>query len=154
MRKIFNTFGTIKVEGDGFFFHKCPSFFFARYHNEDDVRLAVAMFLQHPALRGHQPLEFSEMEKLFTVVDDGVLHWKRQCLLSLTRRNPLNLYKTAAKYACTFLKLKFIESMNGMSTRERIKQRQRASCIRVYRTMLVVYALHITFIYIFHDAKM
>ena len=59
---IFNAFGTLKVRGDGFFYHKCPSFFFARRAEDDDsVHQAVAMMLQHPALRQEQPEDFDKM---------------------------------------------------------------------------------------------
>ena len=62
---VFNAFGGLKVRGDGFFYHKCPSFFFARRtQDEGSVHMAVAVMLQHPALRLEQPEDFGEMERL------------------------------------------------------------------------------------------
>ena len=62
---VFNAFGPLKMSGDGFFYHKCPCYFFARCIQDlDGIHVAVAMMLQHPALRQPQPEDFCEMEKL------------------------------------------------------------------------------------------
>ena len=66
----FNAFGALKVRGD-YFYYKCPSFFFARSpQHEDSVHMAVAMMLQHPALRLEQPEDFAEMEQLLRLGTD------------------------------------------------------------------------------------
>lgn len=70
VRDIYYKFGELKLKGDGYFFHKCPSFFFARHQLGSSLHMAVAMLLQHPAMRQEQPRNFASLESLLCVGKD------------------------------------------------------------------------------------